>query len=118
MIARCIAVCLLRCLDQLIQFFNQYAFAQVAIYGKTYCDAAKATWNLLKSRGFGLTCSLFLHVKPPRHSAHTRMLHDGLVLVLLYHPSCPALCLPGWLPACLPATRSVLTSRVRACVGV
>lgn len=25
----------------------------VAIYGKTYCEAATATWQLIKSRGIG-----------------------------------------------------------------
>ena len=30
----------------------QYAFAQVAIYGKSYCKAAQATWELFKVRGF------------------------------------------------------------------
>lgn len=35
-----------------------YAFTQVAIYGKTYCQAAKDTWTLVKSRGVG---TLFNH---------------------------------------------------------
>jgi hypothetical protein len=52
--ARCFCICILQCLENLIQFFNQYAFTQVAIYGKTYCEAAKATWELLKYRGFDL----------------------------------------------------------------
>jgi len=53
-IARCLCLCILQCLENLIQFFNQYAFTQVAIYGKTYCEAAKSTWELLKYRGFDL----------------------------------------------------------------
>jgi hypothetical protein len=39
------------CLETLVEYFNVYAFTQVAIYGKTYCEAAKATWRLIKSRG-------------------------------------------------------------------
>ncbi|KAJ3395197.1 putative choline transporter, neither null mutation nor overexpression affects choline transport [Lobulomyces angularis] len=35
----------------LVQYFNQYAYTQVAIYGKDYCSAAKATWALIQSRG-------------------------------------------------------------------
>ncbi|KAI8895528.1 choline transporter-like protein [Globomyces pollinis-pini] len=35
----------------LLEYFNKYAFAQVAIYGKDYCSAAKDTWELTKSRG-------------------------------------------------------------------
>jgi hypothetical protein len=31
-----------------------YAFTQVAIYGKTYCHAAKDTWKLCKERGVGM----------------------------------------------------------------
>lgn len=31
-----------------------YAFTQVAIYGKTYCQAAKDTWQLVKSHGVGM----------------------------------------------------------------
>jgi len=44
-------VCLLSCLEHLIQLFNKYAFTQVAIYGKTFCQAAKDTFNLMKERG-------------------------------------------------------------------
>lgn len=47
----CVAACILGILDQLIEYFNMYAFTQVAIYGKTYCQAAKDTWTLVKSRG-------------------------------------------------------------------
>eukprot|EP01119_Soliformovum_irregulare_P025819 TRINITY_DN9656_c0_g1_i1.p1 TRINITY_DN9656_c0_g1~~TRINITY_DN9656_c0_g1_i1.p1 ORF type:complete len:454 (-),score=76.03 TRINITY_DN9656_c0_g1_i1:48-1409(-) len=47
----CITDCILGIIDGLIQYFNIYAFAQVAIYGKSYCQAAKSTWQLLKSHG-------------------------------------------------------------------
>lgn len=43
--------CILGILDRLIQYFNLYAFTQVAIYGKSYCEAARDTWKLLKSHG-------------------------------------------------------------------
>lgn len=46
-----IALCFVGCLDRLMQYFNHYAFCQVAIYGKTYIQAAKATWNLFKTSG-------------------------------------------------------------------
>ena len=29
----------------------QYAYTQVAIYGKDFCSAGKDTWTLIKSRG-------------------------------------------------------------------
>ena len=47
----CIFDCILSVLESLIQYFNVYAFTQVAIYGKTYCQAAKDTWSLIKSHG-------------------------------------------------------------------
>jgi hypothetical protein len=46
-----IAYCFLSCLDRLAQYFNHYAFCQVAIYGKTYIEAAKSTWTLMKHSG-------------------------------------------------------------------
>ncbi|KAJ3035236.1 putative choline transporter, neither null mutation nor overexpression affects choline transport [Rhizophlyctis rosea] len=45
------AECCLSCIEGLIEYFNKWAFAQVAIYGKDYISAAKATWQLCKSRG-------------------------------------------------------------------
>jgi len=32
-------------------FSQHYAFIQVAIYGKTFCAAAKSTWNLIQDAG-------------------------------------------------------------------
>jgi hypothetical protein len=47
----CMIACLLRCFEDIIQYFNTYAFCQVAIYGKPFCAAAKDTWNLFKTHG-------------------------------------------------------------------
>ncbi|RUS12905.1 plasma-membrane choline transporter-domain-containing protein, partial [Endogone sp. FLAS-F59071] len=33
------------------EYFNYYAYTQVAIYGKDFCTAAKDTWTLIKDRG-------------------------------------------------------------------
>jgi len=44
--------CFLSCIDSLVQYFNRYAFVQVAVYGKTFCQSAKSTWNLFKLHGF------------------------------------------------------------------
>jgi len=43
--------CLLSCLEGIFLYFNKYAYTQVAIYGKTYCTAARDTWQLIKSHG-------------------------------------------------------------------
>jgi len=51
---RCIVLCLLQCLENMIRYFNVYAFTQVAIYGKTYCQAARDTWELFNHRGLDM----------------------------------------------------------------
>ncbi|RIA90683.1 plasma-membrane choline transporter-domain-containing protein [Glomus cerebriforme] len=49
-IAACLE-CLLSWIESLVQYFNHYAYVQVAIYGKSYCESAKDTWRLIKDRG-------------------------------------------------------------------
>ncbi|KAI9005314.1 plasma-membrane choline transporter-domain-containing protein [Gaertneriomyces semiglobifer] len=45
------AQCCLGWIEAIIEYFNKWAFVQVAIYGKDYITAAKDTWRLCKSRG-------------------------------------------------------------------
>ena len=47
----CCLQCILSLIADILEYFNKYAFAQVAIYGKDYCSAAKDTWKLFKQRG-------------------------------------------------------------------
>jgi len=47
----CLADCILGCIDNLVQYFNHYAYCQVAIYGKSFVDAAKSTWHLIQYAG-------------------------------------------------------------------
>lgn len=49
-IAACLE-CLLSWIEQLVEYFNHYAYVQVAMFGKSYCQAAKDTWRLIKDRG-------------------------------------------------------------------
>ncbi len=49
----CCLACILCILQDILEYFNTYAFVQVAIYGKGYIEAGKATWELFKARGFG-----------------------------------------------------------------
>lgn len=51
-IVQCIVMCLINCLDSMVEYFNKYAYTEIALYGKTYVNAAKDAWQLLKSRGF------------------------------------------------------------------
>jgi len=49
--AACLCYILLTCLEWLVRYFSVYAFVQVAIYGVSFLQAAKNTWQLLSSRG-------------------------------------------------------------------
>ncbi|CAG8519071.1 1862_t:CDS:2, partial [Scutellospora calospora] len=49
-LAVCIA-CLLAWIESIVEYFNFYAYVEVAMYGKSYCQAAKDTWTLIKDRG-------------------------------------------------------------------
>lgn len=44
----CCASCIVGCFEGLMEYFNEYAYSYVGIYGMTYIEAAKATWNLTK----------------------------------------------------------------------
>jgi len=48
--AACAAV-LVDIIESLLQYFNFYAYTQVAIYGKSFRESAKDTWKLIKDRG-------------------------------------------------------------------
>ena len=48
------ADCLLGLIENLIRYFNKYAFTEVAIYGKPYVEAAKDTWQLVQSSGIDI----------------------------------------------------------------
>jgi len=34
-----------------VEFFNRYAYIEIALYGKSYINAARDTWRLFKDRG-------------------------------------------------------------------
>jgi len=53
-IGQAILICLISLLERMVEYFNVYAFTQVAIYGKTYCEAASDTWKLIKARGLDI----------------------------------------------------------------
>jgi hypothetical protein len=48
----CLAACCLQCIENLIRYFNSYAYVEIALYGYDYITAAKRAWSLLKARGF------------------------------------------------------------------
>jgi len=50
-IAMC-CVCFLNCLEGLVEYFNEWAYAYVAMYRKDFRTSAKLVWNLLKTNGW------------------------------------------------------------------
>ncbi|TPX63745.1 hypothetical protein SpCBS45565_g06379 [Spizellomyces sp. 'palustris'] len=66
-----------------LEYFNKYAFAQVAIYGKDYVSAAKDTWNLFKSSGV------------------TLIINDNLVNFVMGSLACTVALISGYLGAFL-----------------
>ncbi|EJD52450.1 DUF580-domain-containing protein [Auricularia subglabra TFB-10046 SS5] len=50
-ILACCAECCVGCIESLVEYFNRYAYIEIALYGKTYIEAAKDTWKLLVDRG-------------------------------------------------------------------
>ncbi|KAJ1744558.1 putative choline transporter, neither null mutation nor overexpression affects choline transport, partial [Coemansia sp. RSA 1752] len=47
----CCADCILGCIEAIVEFFNKYAYVEIAMYGKAFVPAAKDTWTLIKDRG-------------------------------------------------------------------
>ncbi|KAL9711892.1 pH nine-sensitive protein 1 [Leucoagaricus gongylophorus] len=47
----CCAACFVGYIDHLVEYFNRYAYIEIALYGKAYIPAAKDTWRLFKDRG-------------------------------------------------------------------
>ncbi len=48
----CVVDWILAQIENFMKFFNTYAFVYVALYGKTYMQAAGDTWEMIKTRGF------------------------------------------------------------------
>jgi len=49
---RCVADCILGCLEVIMEMFNEWAFVYVGLYGYSFIDAAKNVITLFKSRGW------------------------------------------------------------------
>lgn len=50
-ILACCASCFVSCIEGMVEYFNKYAYIEIALYGKPYITAAKDTWHLLTDRG-------------------------------------------------------------------
>jgi hypothetical protein len=51
MICACCAECIVGCIEGMVEYFNRYAYIEIALYGKAYIPAAKDTWRLFTDRG-------------------------------------------------------------------
>jgi hypothetical protein len=58
----CVLGCLLSILEWAAEFLNRYAFSYIALYGKSYLAAAKATWKMIKDRGIDALINVCLMV--------------------------------------------------------
>jgi len=50
----CILDCIASFIESLVQFFNTFAFAYVAIYGMKFTEAGKRAWNLFMESGLDM----------------------------------------------------------------
>lgn len=48
----CIADCILSIIQGIVEYFNQWAYVYVGIYGYKYLEAGKAVMQLFKTRGW------------------------------------------------------------------
>jgi len=48
----CIAECILACLQSIAEYFNQWAFIYVGLYGYSYLEAGKNVFTLFRNRGW------------------------------------------------------------------
>lgn len=48
----CIARCLLQCLQDVVEYFNRWAFVYVGVYGDSFIQSGKAVMRLFKERGW------------------------------------------------------------------
>jgi len=48
----CLAECILGCIESLVEYFNQWAFVYVGLYGYSFIDAGKNVMTLFRTRGW------------------------------------------------------------------
>ena len=56
----CFAECLMGCLESLMEYFNQWAFVFVGVYGYSFMEAGRNVMALFKSRGWTAIIADFL----------------------------------------------------------
>ena len=46
--------CILRCLEDIIKYFNRWASCYIGIYGDSFCVAGKRVYELFQNRGLSM----------------------------------------------------------------
>lgn len=50
----CLIECILRCIEDFVDYFNEWAYVYVGIYGFSYLDAGREVLNLFHSKGWSV----------------------------------------------------------------
>jgi len=48
----CLAECIIACLEDIMKYFNKWAFVYVGLYGYSYIEAGKNVFTLFRNRGW------------------------------------------------------------------
>lgn len=48
----CLLECVTKCLEDILEYFNQWAYVYVGVYGYSYLESGKRVTELFKARGF------------------------------------------------------------------
>jgi hypothetical protein len=48
----CCADCILGCIESLVEYFNQWAYVYVALYGYSFMEAGRNVMTLFRQRGW------------------------------------------------------------------
>jgi len=94
LIFACIMVCILKTLGDMLKYFNSLAIVRVAVYGESFCTAAKRTMNMIKYRGMDqiinddlsgmpiwLGCFIIFLITAPCLFATVKFILPGLTII-------------------------------------
>jgi hypothetical protein len=80
----CIARCILQCIQNMVEYFNRWAFVYVGVYGDSFISSGKAVWQLFKNRGW------------------TMIINDDLIQRVLLLMALSVGCITGGIGALIP----------------
>ncbi|GMH64218.1 hypothetical protein TrLO_g14583 [Triparma laevis f. longispina] len=80
----CIARCILQCIQNIVEYFNRWAFVYVGVYGDSFIASGKAVFALFKNRGW------------------TALINDNLIQRVLLFMALTVGCITGGIGALIP----------------